>query len=137
MATGLSAYLSFQGDAREAMAFYRDVFGGTLTSNTFAEFGQTDPAIADQIMHSQLETPSGYTLMGADTPPGMEYVPGRTVTLILHGDDEAELRGYWDGLVEGGTVDTALEKQMWGDTYGQVTDKFGIVWMMNIAAATG
>lgn len=132
MSSKLSAYVLFQGQAREAMEFYRDVFGGTLEMNTFAEFGQTGP-IEDQIMHGQLETSSGYTLMGADVPPGMEYSEGARVTLILHGEDDAELRGYFDRLAEGGQVDTPLEKQMWGDTYGQARDKFGVTWMVNIS----
>ncbi len=57
------------------MQFYRDVFGGELAMNTFSEFGQTGPE-ADQIMHAQLDTPAGYTFMGSDTPPGMDYVRG-------------------------------------------------------------
>lgn len=86
MSSKLGAYVSFQGQAREAMEFYREVFGGTLAMNTFDEFGETGP-IANQLMHSQLETPSGYTLMGSDVPPGMEYSEGTRITLILHGDD--------------------------------------------------
>jgi len=85
-------------------------------------------------MHSQLDTPSGYTLMGSDTPPGMDYRPGRTVTMILHGDDEQELRGFWDGLRAGGTVITELAPQMWGDIYGECQDRFGVTWMVNISA---
>jgi len=55
------------------------------------------------------------------------------VRMIVHGDDEAQLREYWDRLVVGGSVETPLEKQMWGDIYGACTDKFGVDWMMNIA----
>jgi PhnB protein len=134
MTSQLSAYLSFRGEAREAMEFYRGVFGGELAMNTFAEFGQTGPG-ADQIMHAQLDTPAGYTFMGSDVPSDMDPGKGQRVTLMLHGDDEAQLRGYWDGLAEGGSVGTELARQMWGDTYGQLTDKFGIVWSMNISAA--
>jgi PhnB protein len=132
MASKLSAYISFQDSAREAMQFYQQVFGGELDLRTFGQYGQAGP-LENLIMHGQLDTPSGYTLMGADTPPGMEHVPGRTITLILHGDDEPELRRVWDGLSDGGSIQTELEPQMWGDTYGQCTDKFGIVWMFNIS----
>jgi PhnB protein len=79
-----------------------------------------------------LETDKGFTLMGADTPPGMDYQPGNTMTVSLSGDDGAELHGYWDKLSEGGTVSVALEKQMWGDEFGQCSDQFGIAWMVNI-----
>lgn len=77
--------------------------------------------------------PSGQNLMAADTPPGMDYTEGRRVSLILHGEDEAELRRYFDRLAAGGSVDTPLEKQMWGDVHGQCTDRFGIAWMVNIS----
>ena len=128
----LSSYISFTGQAREAMEFYQSVFGGELLMNTFAEFGM-DGDIADQIMHASLHMPSGQTLMGSDTPPGMEYSDGKRVRMIVHGEDEAQLREYWDRLVVGGSVETPLEKQMWGDIYGACTDKFGVDWMMNIA----
>jgi PhnB protein len=87
-------------------------------------------------MHSQLETPSGFTLMGSDTPPGMaEYTPGSAITISLSGDDTEELRGYFAALAEGGTVHTPLEKQMWGDEFGQLTDRFGTGWLVNIAGS--
>lgn len=133
MASHLNPYVSFQGSARAAMEFYRDVFGGTLEMNTMGEFGRTGPE-ADLIMHAGLETPSGFTLMGADVPPEMTYTEGTRIGMILHGDDEAELRGYFDALADGGTVTVPLERQMWGDLYGQCTDKFGVDWMVNIAA---
>jgi PhnB protein len=133
MASRLNPYLSFAGDAREAMEFYKTVFGGELALSTFGEFGAEGDQ-ANQIMHGMLETPSGLALMGADTPPGMERQHGNDVTVSLSGDDEAELRGYWDGLAEGGTVTMPLEKQMWGDVFGMCTDRFGVDWMVNIAA---
>lgn len=134
MSTNLSPYIAFRGQARAAMQFYQDLFGGQLSMNTFAEFGQADAPFADQIMHAMLETAGGFVLMASDIPPGMDYSEGQRVTLALSGEDEAELRRYWDGLTDGGTVDTPLEVQMWGDLYGQCTDRFGVVWMMNIAA---
>ncbi|NUS44105.1 MAG: VOC family protein [Mycobacteriaceae bacterium] len=132
MATRLNPYISFSDNAKQAMEFYRAVFGGTLESNTFGEFGIPDPAYADRIMHAQLETPSGYTIMAADTPPGQTHSPGANISVSLSGDDEPELRGYWDSLSDGGTVTLPLEKQMWGDVFGMCTDKFGVTWMVNI-----
>ena len=134
MASTLNPYISFAGDARDAMERYREVFGGDLTLSTFGDFGQEGTPIEHLIMHGMLHTPSGFTLMGADTPPGMDHQPGGAITISLSGDDEAELRGYWDGLSDGGTVTLPLERQMWGDLFGQCTDRFGVNWMVNIGA---
>ncbi len=133
MASRLNPYISFAGNARPAMEFYEGVFGGTLTMNTFGEFGEPGAPESDKIMHGQLETDHGFTLMGADTPPGMEHTPGNNMSVSLSGDDDAELRGYWDKLSEGGMVPMPLEKQMWGDEFGMCVDQFGVTWMVNIA----
>lgn len=132
MASRLNPYISFNGNARQAMEFYKDVFGGELNMNTFAEFGSPDGPDADKIMHAQLESPSGFTLMASDTPEGMSYNPGDTISVSLSGDDAAELRGYWEKLAAAGKVTMPLEKQMWGDEFGMVVDQFGIQWMVNI-----
>lgn len=131
MATRLNPYLRFDGSARQAMEFYQSVFGGELKMNTFGEFGMQDSPQADQIMHAQLETESGYTLMASDTPPGMPYNPGDTITISLSGDEEV-LRDHFNALAEGGKIGTPLEKQMWGDEYGDLVDKFGVSWMVNL-----
>lgn len=133
MVSRLNPYLSFGGDARQALEFYREVFGGELALNTFGEAGQQDTPSADKIMHGMLEAPNGFTLMGADTPPGMDHTPGNNFSVSLSGDDEAELRGYWEKLSAGGSVAVPMEKQMWGDVFGMCTDRFGIPWMVNIA----
>ena len=135
MTTQLNPYVSFAGNAREAMEFYRDVFGGTLTMSTFGEYGEADAPGADKIMHAQLETDGGFTLMGADTPPGAELHPGDNIAASLSGDDADALRGYWQKLSEGGAVSVPLEKQMWGDEFGMCADRFGIAWLVNIAGA--
>ena len=132
MASRLNPYISFGGNARQAMEFYEQVFGGSLALHTFSEFGAPDAPGADQIMHGMLETDRGFTLMGADTPPGMEHTPGNNISISLSGDDDAELRGYWDALSAGGTVVMPLEKQMWGDEFGMCVDRFGITWLVNI-----
>lgn len=135
MTSRLNPYIGFSNDARPAMEFYKSVFGGTLKVNTFGEFGNPDPASADLIMHAQLETDNGFTLMASDTPPGMARTVGDNITISLSGDDADTLRGYWDKLSEGGTIGMPLEKQMWGDEFGMCTDKFGIPWMVNITSA--
>jgi len=137
VASRLNPYISFNGNARQALEFYKRVFGGTLTLNTFGEFGAEDSAGADKIMHGVLETDRGYALMGSDTPPGMEHNPGNNITVSLSGDDADELRGYWEKLSEGGTVSVPLEKQMWGDEFGSCVDQFGVPWMVNISQPQG
>ena len=134
MAATLNPYVSFRDNAREAMEFYQAALGGDLTSNTFGEYGDPDAPEADLIMHANLSTPAGFTLMGADTPPGMEHNPGTNVAISLSGDGD-ELRGYWEKLSAGATVTMPLEKQMWGDVFGMLVDRFGIVWMVNIAGS--
>ncbi|MCU7820497.1 VOC family protein [Kitasatospora sp. DSM 101779] len=136
MASRLNPYISFDGDARQAMEFYQGVFGGDLDLNTYGQFnpdmtGET----AERIMHGMLVTPSGYTLMGADNPPGTEHRPGNNITVSLSGDDDADLRRYWTALSESGTVAVPLDKQMWGDVFGMCTDRFGITWLVNISEA--
>ena len=135
MASRLNPYISFDGNAREAMQFYADVFGGELNVSTFGELGGMEGADGDKVMHSQLDTPSGFTLMASDTPPGMEYAPGNNMAVSLSGDDGGELRGYWDKLSGGGTVTVALEKQVWGDEFGMCIDRFGVAWMVNISGS--
>ena len=137
MPSRLNPYISFAGNAREAMEFYSRVFGGTLTMNTFGEVGAPDSPDADKIMHAMLETSSGFTLMGADTPQGMEHHPGDDISVSLSGDDVDELRGYWEKLSDGGEVSVPLEKQMWGDEFGMCKDRFGVRWMVNIGRPQG
>jgi PhnB protein len=133
MASRLNPYISFTDNAREAMEFYQSVFGGSLVLNTFGEAGGADEApFADKIMHGMLETENGFTLMAADTPPGMDHNPGTNITVSLSGDDAADLRGYWEKLSADGAVTVPLEKQMWGDEFGACVDRFGIPWMINI-----
>ncbi|MCX4821388.1 VOC family protein [Streptomyces sp. NBC_01142] len=138
MPSRLNPYISFNGDARQAMEFYKGIFGGTLTVNTYGDFGEKEAGdAADKIMHSMLETDSGFTLMGSDTPPGMEHKPGNNISVSLSGEDADELRGYWDKLSGDGTVSVPMEKQMWGDVFGMCTDRFGITWLVNISEQQG
>lgn len=133
MVTRLNPYLSFRDNAREAMEFYRSVFGGTLTINTFAEFhASEDPAEADKVMHAMLETEDGMVLMAADTPNSMEFAGGSAVSLSLSGDDTTRLRGLWDGLADGAAITMPLGPSPWGDSFGMLTDRFGTTWMVNI-----
>ncbi len=134
MQTKLNPYIGFKDNAREAMEFYKSVFGGKLTMNTFKEFqASEDPAEADKIMHSMLETDSGMLFMASDTPGNMKFKEGARISMSLSGEDDEELTGYYDKLSEGGQPILPLEKAPWGDKFGMVKDKFGITWMVNVA----
>jgi len=130
----LNPYLHFDGEAADAIAFYGDVLGGTTSVMTFGQMGMEGPD-AQKVMHGQLETDSGITLMVSDMPPGSTRRRGNDVTISLSGDDEPTLRGWWEKLSAGGQVETPLEKQMWGDVFGACTDRFGVNWLVNIAGA--
>jgi PhnB protein len=137
MQSKLNPYLSFKNETREAMEFYRGVFGGKLELNTFKDYhASQDPSEDDKIMHSVLYADAdGITFMASDTPDRMEYKPGTNFSMSLSGDDEAELTGYFDKLAAGGTVTMPLNKAAWGDTFGMVADRFGITWLVNITGA--
>jgi len=135
MAT-LNPYLSFDGTAAAAMAFYQSVLGGELTSSSFGEFGMSDdPDQVDQVMHAQLETPDGFTLMAADVPEGMPFTVGTNVAVSLSGDDEQQPRDWFEALAEGGTITVPFEPAPWGDTFGMLVDPFGIGWLVNAAGS--
>jgi PhnB protein len=136
MSVTLNPYLSFKDNARDAMEFYKSVFGGELTTSTFAELGgEVDDSEKDLLMHGQLTGDNGIVLMGADTPSHMEFKDGSNGQVSLSGDDESTLRGYWDKLCDGGAVGVPLEKAPWGDTFGMCTDRFGVPWMVNISGS--
>ena len=133
MQTQLHPYLSFRDNTRQAMEFYQSVFGGELTINTYKEFNASeDPTEDDKVMHAMLVANSGITFMAADTPKSIELKIGDNFSLTLNGDNEEELRGYWQKLLEGGRQTMPLDKAPWGDTFGMLIDQFGIHWMVDI-----
>ena len=131
----LNPYLNFQGNAREAIEFYHSVFGGTLDISTFGEFQMpgSGPEDQDKVMHAQITTPSGFTLMASDVPPGMPFSDGSRITVSLSGNETDELTGYFNQLAEGGNVTQPLQAAPWGDSFGQLADRFGTTWLVNIA----
>jgi PhnB protein len=132
MTSRLNPYLNFNGNARQALEFYAGVFGGDLTLTTFADFGGSDSPDADRIMHGQLETPTGYTIMAADVTSEMPYQPPGGFAVSLSGDDADDLHEYWEGLSAGGAVTMPMAKQAWGDEFGMCVDRFGVPWLVNI-----
>jgi PhnB protein len=133
MASRLNPYLNFNGSARQALEFYANVFGGNLTLSTFADFGRSGSPDADKIMHGQLETEAGYTIMAADIPGEMEFHPMAGFSVSLSGDDADALHGYWDKLSASGTATMPMQKQAWGDEFGMCVDRFGVSWLVNVS----
>lgn len=136
MTIQLNPYFSFRGEARDALNFYRTVFGGSVHTTTFGEMpalphGDVDP---DHLMHGSLDGDNGIILMAADTPPSMEAPPS-TTAISLSGDDDATLRGYFEALSDGATNLMPLNQAPWGDVFGMLTDKFGVPWMVNIVGS--
>ena len=134
MQSQLNPYLSFKDNAREAMEFYRTIFGGKLDVYHFKEYGiAAGSDEGEKVMHAMLETENGIVFMASDTPESMRHAAGTHMSMSLSGDDEDELTSYFHKLSDGGTVAMPLEKAPWGDIFGMVLDKFGIQWMINIA----
>jgi PhnB protein len=134
MQSKLNPYLSFKDNTREAMEFYKTVFGGKLAMSTFKEYNASqEPSEDNKIMHATLEADNGITFMASDTPDRMEYKAGTNYSMSLSGDNEAELKGYFEKLLIGGNITMPLEKAPWGDTFGMITDRFGVPWLVNIA----
>jgi PhnB protein len=135
MVTRLNPYITFAGNAREAMEFYQSVFGGELDVSTWGEMPDmpgNSPAMHDKLMHSMLTVSDSVTIMGADMPdsPGPKDSP---ISVSLSGEDEAELRGWWDKLSVDAEITAPFGKAPWGDIFGMCVDKFGVHWMVNVA----
>jgi len=128
----LESYLFFKGNCREAMEFYKSIFGGELSFQTYGDVGAANADNdKDNIMHAKLEG-GLITLMASDT--SMASPKMAKVSLSLNGTDEKKLHEIFGQLSEGVEVKHPLKKEFWGDTYGDLTDKYGIDWMVNIEA---
>ena len=134
MSVSLNPYLIFNGNAGEAMRFYQSVLGGDLYVQTFGDAGmaQSD-ADKNLTLHAALQA-EGITMFASDGRPDMQVNFGDSVHLSLQGDDSARLTTIFNSLAEGGNINLPLAKQFWGDTYGQLTDKYGMHWMVNITS---
>lgn len=124
----LDPYLFFKGNCREAMEFYKGIFGGELSIMTMGESGMDENK--DWIMHAMLEG-GDIKLMASD---GANASPeAKKVTLSLGGTDETRLREIFEKLSDGVEVQYPLKKEFWGDLFGSLQDKYGVEWMVNIS----
>jgi PhnB protein len=131
--TQLNSYLTFGGNCREAMTYYKKCLGGELELQILGESPMADripKAMKDYILHSKLTT-AGFVLMGSDMTPETGLKIGNSVSLMLNCHSEAEIRMYFDKLSVGGIVLHPLEITFCGDIFGDLTDKFGNNWILN------
>ncbi|PRB58984.1 VOC family protein [Microbacterium sp. MYb45] len=151
MTINTTTHLNFRGTARQALDFYRSVFGGEVTAATYGQFGMPEGVPGfDKIVFGQLETAEGMRLMAYDIPGQDDPDPaatagsthrenGATITdrtffQSLRAESLDELRGYWDGLAEGATVVEPLAASAWSAGFGMLTDRFGVTWVLDVQA---
>ncbi len=133
----LDPYLTFDGNAREAMEFYRSVLGGELTVQTFADFGApVSPEYATKVMHARLQGPD-LVLMGSDDQEGSRPALGSNISLSLSGTAPAleRLSAVFDRLAADGSTQMPLGPAPWGATFGMCTDRYGVHWLVNVEDA--
>ena len=124
-------HIGFEGQAEEALMFYHSVFGGDLKITRFRDFGMVEDT-PDWVMHGQLDTDMGWSLMASDNPGGV--TGGSRINVCIWGDDEQRMTEFFNALAQGGTVEMPLEKQEWGDSFGGLRDRFGVDWGVNIGS---
>lgn len=132
----VQAYINFNGNCREAVEFYAETFGTEKPQMML--FGDTPPnpgfplyeETRDLVMHTSL-TIEGTPVMFSDVPPGMPFVTGNNISLIIGSKDMDKIKLMFNKFKEGGTVGMDLQETFWSKLYGFVTDKFGIGWQFN------
>lgn len=138
MTLQLNPYINLRGTAREALEFYRSVLGGDLAITAFSEFPDMAPPGEEHlVMHGQLTTADGLVLMVSDVPSTMEYAAPTGFSVSVSGDEAERLQEVWDGLADGGAVTAPYTTPPWGGTFGMLTDRFGVVWMILCDESTG
>jgi PhnB protein len=131
--TNINAYLTFGGNCREAMSFYKDVLGGELQLQTIGESPMADkmpPDMKDYILHAQL-TNGGLLLMGSDMVSEQGLQKGNAVSLMLACESEAAIKDCYKKLSAEGLASHPLEDTFWGALFGDLTDKYGNHWLLN------
>ena len=130
----ITPHLNFNGQARQALAFYQSVLGGKSTLVTYRNFGNVqDPAQADQIVWGQVESQNGLRIMAFDVAPGMPWEPGRNAFFVsLRGDTAEEISALWSRLSAGASILQDLAPSQWSPLYGMLKDRFGVVWVLDV-----
>jgi PhnB protein len=129
----INAYLNFDGNCRDAITFYKECLGGELALQTVEGSpieAQCPAAMKHQILHASLMK-DGLILMGSDMQGPEGFIKGNNIALSLNCSDEEEINTFFSNLSKDGKITHALTEQFWGATFGVLTDKFGIRWMLN------
>jgi PhnB protein len=130
----INSYLTFNGNCREAMNFYKNCLGGELFIQTVGESPmceQMPPQMKESVLHSCL-TNNDVILMGTDMVSEKGFQKGNTVSLVLQCSNEEEIRKTYDALSEGGEKTHPLAQTFWGALFGDLRDKYGNTWMLNL-----
>ncbi|MFH9619028.1 VOC family protein [Streptomyces pratensis] len=136
MSVTTTTHLNFRGDARAALEFYHSVFGGDVVAVTYKEAGDAhDPAEGDRVMWGQVVADNGFRVMAYDVPSRMPWQQGENAVFVsVRGDDSDEITALWGRLAVGATVVQPLEPARWAPLYGMLKDRFGVVWVLDVAA---
>ena len=136
MSVTTTAHINFRGQAREALEFYRSVFGGDTAIATYADIHQVDDQEqADGVAWGQVEAPSGFRVMAYDVQTAKPYDQGRNAFYIaLRGTDADEIQAQWNGLADGATVLIPLAAAAFAPLYGMLTDRYGVTWIVDVTA---
>lgn len=137
MSVQVVTHLNFQGQARAALAFYQSVFGGEIAQVTYTQFGHAaDPADAERIVWGQVAAPNGFRIMAFDVASGTPWRQGENAFYVsLRGASEEEIRALWQGLAQDASIVHPLAPAKWSPLYGMLKDRFGVTWVVDVAAA--
>lgn len=135
--THINAYLNFNGQCREALTFYKECLDGDLYLQKISESpmaAQMPSESGPNILHGSLTRNGVVMLMGSDMM-GKALRPGNSVVLFLNCSSDEEINNFFTRLSAGGQIKMPLHQSFWGATYGELTDKFGLLWMFNYPKA--
>ena len=151
MSITTTTHLNFRGDARAALDFYQSVFGGRVTIATYGDFGMPQDAPgADNVVFGQVDGVDGFRVMAYDIPGQAGGSAGQagstrrengvTITdqpffVSVRGETLAQVEGYWAALSAGATIVEPLAASAWSPGFGMLTDRFGVTWILDVAAA--
>ena len=137
MSVQVTTHLNFSGEARAALEFYREVFGGSCTLVTYGDLGQAqEPGDAQLIMWGQVAAENGFKVMAFDVTARVPLERGRNAFYVsVRSDSEEEAKACWTKLASGATVRQALGPAPWAPVYGMLEDRFGVVWVVDVASA--
>ena len=135
MTLAVTPHLNFAGQARTALDFYAQVFGGELTVMTYGAMGQAQHANSpDEVIWGQVANDDGFRIMAYDVQAGRDYDAGTNAFFVsVRGTSSEEVRARWDALAEGATILQPIGPAPWSAAYGMLTDRFGITWIVDVA----